>query len=428
MGKLKFKKGKKKLLVILVIIFIFIIIGVFFLVSFLDEYLNGNIKYLDIQLKGEKEIILKWNEDTYEDEGATAKYKNEDITKDIEVTNDVDLEKVGTYKYTYTIKYKHIEKKIERIIKVIDEIKPEIELVGNDSKFLVVGAEYKDLGAKAKDNYDGDLTSKIVVDASEIDNTKVGSYKVHYKVKDSSGNEATIDRTIEVKNKGSNNQKIAVLNYHFFYKDQQENREKCGSQSICLQIDKFKEQLKYLKDNGFTTLTIDEFVDWMYGNIDIPEKSVLITIDDGGWGTSKEKGNYLIPALEEYKMNATLFLIAGWWPKSNYVSPYLDVESHTWNLHYQGTCGHRSKVNCVSYKELLDDLHRSVVTLGSRQAFCFPFYDYTEQSIKAVKEEGFKVSFIGLSRKASRSDDKYKIPRYPIYDSTTMETFKSMVN
>ena len=81
----------------------------------------------------------------------------------------------------------------------------------------------------------------------------------------------------------------------------------------------------------------------------------------------------------------------------------------------------------ISYDDLLNDLHKSAVVLGSHQAFCFPFYDYTEQSIKAVKEEGFKVAFIGESRKASRNDDKYKIPRYPIYDSTSMDSFKSMI-
>lgn len=427
MAKLKFKKGEKKLLVVIVITIIILIIGLFFLYLFIDEKLNGSLKYLNIELNGKEEIILKWNEDIYTDEGAKASYRNEDITGDIVVENNVNYEKVGTYKYTYKIKYKKVEKTIERTIKVIDDVKPEIKLLGSENTFMTVGSSYRELGVKATDNYDGDLTSKVVVDTSEIDKNKVGSYKVHYRITDSNGNESVVDRVVDVKEKGPDNQKVAVLNYHFFYKDQKENKEKCGSQGICLQIDKFKEQLKYLKDNGYTTLTIDEFVSWMYGELDIPNKSVLITIDDGGWGTSIEKGNHLIPALEEYKVNATLFLIAGWWEKSNYESEYLDIESHTWNLHYGGNCGYKSKVNCVSYKELLDDLHKSAVVLGSHQAFCFPFYDYTDQSIKAVKEEGFKVAFIGGNRKASRSDDKYKIPRYPISDTTTMSQFINMV-
>lgn len=38
------------------------------------------------------------------------------------------------------------------------------------------------------------------------------------------------------------------------------------------------------------------------------------------------------------------------------------------------------------------------------------------------------MSFIGGYRKASRNDDKYKIPRYPIHKTTTMNQFIQMVN
>ena len=319
---------------------------------------------------------------------------------------------------------KKIEKEIEREIKIIDEIKPEIELTGGETTFLIVGTDYKDKGAKAKDNYDGDITDKIVIDTSDLDKNKIGTYKVHYKVKDSSGNETVADKIVEVKKKGDANQKIAVLNYHFFYENKSEN---CN-EDICLNMKNFRQQLKYLKDNGYTTLTIDEFVAWMYGEIDVPEKSVLITIDDGAHGTSKINGNHLIPALEEYKMHATLFLITGWWDIKNYKSPYLDVESHTHNLHLGGNCGHRSKVNCIPHDDLLKDLQKSIKITKSDAAFCFPFYDYTDESIKVVKEAGFKTAFVGLRRKASRNDDKYKIPRYPISDNTSLETFKSYVS
>ena len=191
-------------------------------------------------------------------------------------------------------------------------------------------------------------------------------------------------------------------------------------------MDRFREQLKWLNDNGYTTLTMKQFVSWMYGEIDVPEKSVLITIDDGALGTGSHNGNYLIPALEEYKIHATLFLITGWWDISNYQSPYLEVESHTHDLHVSGDCG-RYKLNCISHDELLADLNKSIEVTKSKEAFCFPFYDYTNNSINTVKEAGFKVAFIGGNRKASRSDDKYKIPRYVIYDSTSLQSFINMV-
>ena len=157
--------------------------------------------------------------------------------------------------------------------------------------------------------------------------------------------------------------------------------------------------------------------------MELPDKSVLITVDDGAHGTGKSNGNHLIPALEDYKMRATLFLITGWWNLDDYSSEYLDVQSHTHDLHYGGGCGYRSKVNCVSYDALLSDLKQSIDVLKNDDSFCFPFYDYTESSVNAVRDAGFKMAFIGAYRQASRNDDKFKIPRLPIHESTSMDTF-----
>ena len=270
------------------------------------------------------------------------------------------------------------------------------------------------------------LTDSIEVTGS-VDNNKVGEYLVTYTVSDSSGNKSNIERKVKVLEKPivtNNNGKVAVLNYHFFY----ENESEGCNESICEKMSRFREQLQYLNDNGFKTLTMKEFVSWMYGEIDIPEKSVLITVDDGAHGTGMHNGNHLIPVLEEYNVHATLFLITGWWDIGNYSSPNLEVESHTHDLHIEENCGYRSKVNCVPYETLLMDLKKSIEITNSSLAFCFPFYEYTTSSINAVKEAGFKVAFTKGNRKASRSDDKYKIPRYIIYDSTSLQEFIKMVN
>ena len=217
-------------------------------------------------------------------------------------------------------------------------------------------------------------------------------------------------------------QKIPVLNYHFFY----EGDEYCN-ESICLEIGKFREQLNYLRDNGFKTLTMEEFRAWMYGEIDLPEKSVLITVDDGAKGTGAHNGNRLIPILEEYNMHATLFLISGWWDISNYQSPNLTVQSHTFDMHQYGSCG-KGQLICASKEEAIADLRKSLEIVKDNTSFCFPFYNYSDTAIQAVKEVGFKMAFVGGNRKASRSDDKFKIPRYPIYDSTSLSQFIDIVN
>lgn len=219
-------------------------------------------------------------------------------------------------------------------------------------------------------------------------------------------------------------QKIAVINYHFFYDSSL--GEACN-ESICLDVKNFRQQLDYLKNNGYKTLKMSEFKQWMYGEIELPEKSVLLTIDDGAFGTGAHNGNKLIPILEEYNMNATLFLITGWWGADNYRSKNLDIQSHTNDMHQYGTCG-KGQMVCYSYNQVMEDLAKSLTVVDNNDSFCFPFYSYSDEAIRAVKDSGFKIAFVGGNRKASRSDNKFKIPRYPIYKNTSLNQFINMVN
>ena len=231
-----------------------------------------------------------------------------------------------------------------------------------------------------------------------------------------------------LRNEEENATSIAVLNYHFFYDPSL--GEYCG-EGNCYDSREFERELYWLKVNNYKTLTMDEFIRWMYGEIELPNRSVLITIDDGAMGTGFDNGNKLIPLLEKYDMHATLFLIAGWHKYQNYISPNLDVESHTYNMHEGGWCSDEergSKLLCSSLDEIKNDLATSKYEIGTDNAFCYPMYVYNDKVITALKEMGYKVAFTGGGYKATRDNDKYKIPRYHIYDSDTLDDFIDMIN
>lgn len=257
----------------------------------------------------------------------------------------------------------------------------------------------------------------------KIGNSKYYKYDIY--------STTTLDRVKDmlngIKEVKRNNQGIAVLNYHFFYDG---NTEACN-ESICLDISNFRKQLDYLKNNGYKTLTMQEFNDWMDKKISLPEKSVLLTIDDGAMGTSKINGNKLIPILEEYQMYATLFLITGWWDISNYQSEYLEVYSHGDELHHNnfcrnGSCGFKGLY--LSKEELVQDLNTSIQKLGKSLAFCYPFYAKNNIMVEALKETGFQLGFIGGNKKATQANNKYSIPRYVVYKNTGLNSFIQMIN
>lgn len=109
----------------------------------------------------------------------------------------LDTSKIGEYIVRYYIDYDNHMYEETQTINIVDTTKPTITIEGKNVT-LLVGEKYKESGFNVDDNYDRDLKDKVVIE-SNVDTSKAGTYKVTYKVSDSSGNEATAERTITVK-------------------------------------------------------------------------------------------------------------------------------------------------------------------------------------------------------------------------------------
>lgn len=427
------KSSKKKLKIVLIILIGLIALAAisFGGYEFYDKVYLEKISSIKLKLKGDKKIEIELGEE-YTEKGATARFRKKDLTKDIKITGKVDNTKIGKYEITYTVNTKKKSKKLIRTITVVDKVNPEIKLKGDSTFTLYLDNEYEEPGFTATDNYDGDITSNVKT-SSNVNKNKIGTYEIEYTVSDQSGNSTSVKRTVKVVNpfkalpsESAKATKIAVLNYHFFYDATKGNKGDGNYTSI----QTFEEQLKYLKDNHYKTLTMEEFRAWMYGERDLPARSVLITVDDGGNGTGKKNGNLLIPMLEKYQAHATIFLITGWWSKDGYQSPYVDLESHSNEMHESNYCSGVSrgaKMLCLSDEEVIEDLTISTNYLGSKTAFCYPFYAHTQHTMELLQQVGFKLAFIGGESKATRSTNKYKIPRYHMYKTTTLVQFNHMI-
>ena len=75
---------------------------------------------------------------------------------------------------------------------------PIISLIGSNPFQLEMLQTYSEPGATAEDNEDGDISSSINVDDSDIDNLLPGTYYVNYTVSDAAGNQGTNSREIVV--------------------------------------------------------------------------------------------------------------------------------------------------------------------------------------------------------------------------------------
>ena len=146
---------------------------------------------LSIDLKlmvdgGGEPIQLVYGKDTFQQPGAVASANGERI--DVEVSGSVDTTKLGTYEIVYKARYLWLSKTVKLQVSVVDATAPVITLKTVPGYITLPGEEYKEEGYTAIDDYDGDITDKVQV--------RTENDIVYYTVKDSSGNETTVERQI----------------------------------------------------------------------------------------------------------------------------------------------------------------------------------------------------------------------------------------
>lgn len=91
-------------------------------------------------------------------------------------------------------------------------------------------------------------------------------------------------------------QTVTVLCYHNFSESKQD--------TMTVSKVSFEAQMQFLKTNGYTVISMERFFDFLDHQTILPDKSVVITLDDG-WRSAYE---IAYPILRKYQFPATFFV------------------------------------------------------------------------------------------------------------------------
>ena len=184
------KKYKPLIFIIGGLIVLFIIIFIIFALTRKDP----DITY-SIELLGQKEITINLGKD-YIEPGYTAKdSNNNDVTGDVEVNSNLQINKIGDYQITYKIK----DTEVTRIIKIAEPTNDTyIYLKGEKNIYLKQGEKYVEPGFVAHDTKDGSLTDKVVATGT-VNSKQKGLYKIVYSVTNSNEVTTQVERNVIVK-------------------------------------------------------------------------------------------------------------------------------------------------------------------------------------------------------------------------------------
>lgn len=219
-----------------------------------------------------------------------------------------------------------------------------------------------------------------------------------------------------------NDQGLPVLLYHSISNNK-------GSK-LFMPVEKFRQQMQYLKDNGYVTLTAEELLAFYKDNAPIPEKSVLITLDDG-YADNYTNG---FPILKQFGFKATVFVITAAIdtdPKKltseqikDMAANGISIESHTVN---------HDDLTGLSYDEQLAVLKSSkeqIEGLTGKTVFClaYPYGKYNRTAVKAVEEAGYQMAFTINPGYAYQSDGLFTLRRIRIDGTDNLSAFIYKLN
>ena len=217
---------------------------------------------------------------------------------------------------------------------------------------------------------------------------------------------------------------LAICMYHYVY-DKDTPPDKLNNNYI--EVDALEEELKYLVENEYFFPTWEEVRQYIDGELLLPEKSIVLTFDDG----SKSFLELGAPLFDKYQIPVTSFLITknnGEEKVAEYESDYVTFQSHSHDMHRSGGyIGHGGIFTALSVDDAVADLQESVRICKNGEAFAYPYGDYSDSCVQAVSEAGFLCAVTTHNGRIYPGDDPLLLPRVRMVHGQSLEEFIYMV-
>lgn len=181
---------------------------------------------------------------------------------------------------------------------------------------------------------------------------------------------------------------IPVLMYHSINNNDPNN-------SLVIPPEQFKAQMQYLRDAGFTTISLDELYSSLKTGKNVPKKPVTITFDDGYVDNYK----YAYPVLKDLGFKATIFMITDNVDKNpTFLTSEMLKEMSKNNISIQSHTVHHLELDKLSYDDQITELRDSKNFLDkllnqNTDMICYPVGKFNENTIKAAETLGYKLGF-----------------------------------
>jgi len=220
---------------------------------------------------------------------------------------------------------------------------------------------------------------------------------------------------------------ITVLAYHRILDG--------GPSFIDVSTSMFDNHLTWLEQNGYNVISYDEFIDFLDGKGNLPEKPVLITFDAG----YKETYTNAMPILAKHEMPAVLFIYSNRMKDYSFdgglsVTELREMQRKGWSIQAH-TVTHADlslfspHAKASAMYEMAQNKKDIESKLGTEvTGLAYPYGAYTPEVEQWAQEAGFKAAFL-IEEGPNTYDDihPYRIKRHMLYQKDTLEDFARKV-
>ena len=196
----------------------------------------------------------------------------------------------------------------------------------------------------------------------------------------------------------------------------------------------FADQLAYLHDAGFTTITAGELAAFLADGVgQLPERPVVLTFDDG-YGDFYTDA---LPMMKQHGFTGTLFQTTEWVGKEGEAKRMLNwrelAEMHGTGVEIGAHTVRHPQLDQLPEKDLHDELYISKSVLEDKLGIAVPGlaypFGYSNRRVREVAAElGYTYAYSVDNALTTEAAGRFTLPRLTVRRTTAMEQFRRMVN